>query len=49
LLDEMDVIKVLGSSVVRRDGVSCQEIQLLGEMDKIKLLADLVARRDEHI
>ena len=49
MLDGMDVIKVLGNSFVRRDGVSCQEIQLLGEMNKIKLLADLVARRDEHI
>jgi len=44
----LDVITVLGSSVARRDGVSCLEIQLLGEMDKNKFLADSVARRDEH-
>jgi hypothetical protein len=44
----MEVIKVLGNSVARRVGVSCQEIQLLGEMDKNNLLADSFVRRDEH-
>jgi hypothetical protein len=32
----MDVIKVLGNSVAGRDGVSCQEIQLLRGMDIIE-------------
>jgi hypothetical protein len=44
----MDVIKVLGNSFARRDGLSCQEIQLLGEMEMIQLLADSVAKRDGH-
>jgi len=44
----MDVIKVLGNLVARKDRVSCQEIQLLEEMVMIKLLADSIARRDKH-
>ena len=48
MLEGMDVIKVLGNSVARRDGVSCQEIELLGEMDIIKLLADSFAGKDEY-
>ena len=48
---------MLGNSVAGRDGVSCQETQLLEGMDIIKLLPDsvgksdgknYVARRDEH-
>ena len=48
---------VLGNSVTVRDGVSCQETQLLEEMDIIKLLTysfakcdgkNEVARKDEH-
>jgi hypothetical protein len=42
----MDVIKVLGNSVAGRDGVSCQETQLLEEMDIIELLTDSVAKSD---
>jgi hypothetical protein len=42
----MDVIKVLGNSFARKDGVSCQETQLLDGMDIIKLLADSVAKSD---
>jgi len=45
----MDVIKVLGNSIARRDGVSCQETPLLEGMDIIKLLADLVTRVMENI
>jgi hypothetical protein len=36
----MDVIEVLGNSFARRDGVCCQETQLLEGMDIIKLLVD---------
>jgi len=40
----MDIIKALGNSVARRDGVRCQETLLLERMDVIKLLADLVVK-----
>jgi len=46
LLEGMDVIKVLGNSFARRDGVSCQETQLLEGMDVIELLANSFAKSD---
>jgi hypothetical protein len=42
----MDVIEVLGSLFARRDGIRCQETQLLEGLDMIKLLADSVAKSD---